>query len=124
METPGYLVVVAHKENPVSQFLCRMDGAVYFGNRSFVAPHRVYCNGHHAFRVSFVSVALFDRGLNDLATLILAALRADAVRRFRLVAVGAFGVGGLAQRVMGAAVLRARVGVSSFRIRHYVLLSY
>jgi hypothetical protein len=50
-------------------------------------------------------------------------MRANAVGNFRFVAVRALGVRGLAQSVMSAAVLRARIGVSSFRIRHGVSVS-
>ena len=53
-------------------------------------------------------------GFDDFAALVLAAMGADAVRHFRFVAVRALGVRGFAQGVVGAAVLRACVGVSSF----------
>jgi hypothetical protein len=61
---------------------------------------------------------LFGSGFNNLTAFILAAVRANAVRQFWFVAVGALSESGLAERVMGAAILRARIGVSSFGIRH------
>jgi hypothetical protein len=57
-------------------------------------------------------------GFDDFAALILSAMGADAMRNFGFVAVGALGVGGLAEGVVSATGLCARVGVSAFRIRH------
>src|SRR5438067_1590601 len=57
----------------------------------------------------------------DFAALVLTAMRANAMRHFGFVAVGALGVRGFAQGIVGAAFLSARVGVSSFRIRHLFL---
>jgi hypothetical protein len=57
------------------------------------------------------------------AAFVLPAMGADAMRHFRFVAIGALGVGGLAEGVVSAAVLGARVGVSAFRIRHFVSTS-
>src|SRR5579885_1415904 len=61
---------------------------------------------------------LFLRDFDDFAPLVLAAMRADPVRQFGLVAVGTFRQAGGLQAVMGPAVLSAPVGVTSFRIRH------
>jgi hypothetical protein len=76
------------------------------------------------YRVSdFLVNVLFRGGFDDFTALILAAFGADTVRQFGLVAVRALGEGGLAQSVVSATVLSARVGVSSFWIRHCFLLS-
>jgi hypothetical protein len=61
---------------------------------------------------------LFRRRFNYFPALVLAALGADPVRLFGLVAVGAFRRGRLGQGIVSAAGLRALVGVSAFRIRH------
>ena len=61
---------------------------------------------------------LFSCGFNDFTALVLSAVRANAVRHFGLVAIGALGVGRSAEGIVSAAGLRARVGVSAFRIRH------
>ena len=98
---------------PVAQFTGRANCALDFRAWGFIAPHRVYCNGDHC---------LFGSGFDDFAALVLAAVRTNAVRQFRLMAVGAVGKCGFAKSVVSAAFLRARVGMSAFRIRHFVLL--
>jgi hypothetical protein len=65
-------------------------------------------------------VSLFRCRFDNFAAFVLAALGADAVGKLRLMAVGALGESGFAQSVVSAAVLGARVGVSSFRIRHFL----
>src|SRR5262249_23985100 len=55
---------------------------------------------------------------DNFASLILAAMRADAVGDLGLVAIGAFRLRGPPQAVMCPAFTRAGCGVSSFRIRH------
>ena len=52
---------------------------------------------------------LFSRSLNDFATFILPAFRANAVRSLWFVTIGALGEGGLTQSVVSAAALRALV---------------
>jgi hypothetical protein len=126
IEQPPDIRAVPDQNDPVSQFAGSAYRAFNLGDRGLVAPHRVYCNGDHSLRLSRFVIfrLLFGRGFDHFAAFILAALGADTVREFRLVAVGALGEGRLAQSVMGAAILCARVGVSSFRIRHCVLLSW
>src|SRR5215213_1252861 len=60
--------------------------------------------------------------LYDFAAVVVAALLADAVRHARLLAVLAENRLRRAQRVVRAALARARFGVASFRIRHLWLL--
>jgi hypothetical protein len=54
----------------------------------------------------------------DLATTVIAAVLADLMRRLELVALRALAERGRLERVVGAALGGARLGVSSFRIRH------
>src|SRR5919107_621746 len=58
--------------------------------------------------------------LQNLAAVVVAALRADAVRLARLLAVLARDGLRRAQRVVRAALARARLGMASFRIRHLI----
>jgi hypothetical protein len=74
-----------------------MDCAFDFGNRSLIAPHRIYGNGYHSFRLMRLQAVLFRCGFDNFAALVLSALRADAVRLFRFVAVRALGAGRLGQ---------------------------
>ena len=61
---------------------------------------------------------LFRGRFDNFAALVLSALRTNAVRLFRLMAIRAFRAGRLGQMIVCAAGLRALVGVSAFRIRH------
>src|ERR1019366_6083790 len=56
--------------------------------------------------------------LDDLASLIVTALWASAMRQFALVAVGTLGQRLRRQMIVGAAFGCARLGMTSFRIRH------
>src|SRR5215212_4112680 len=58
--------------------------------------------------------------LQHLSAVVEAALRADAVRLARLLAVLAQDGLRRAQRVVRAALARARLGMASFRIRHLI----
>src|SRR5262249_31346294 len=60
--------------------------------------------------------SLFD--FNDLAPLVIAALRADAMRHLRLVTVGALGCRARGQEIVRATSRSAPFGVSPFRICH------
>jgi hypothetical protein len=62
---------------------------------------------------------LFGGCFDHFPAFVLAALRAHPVGQFRFVAVGALGESGLAQSVVGAAVLCARIRVTSFWIGHF-----
>jgi hypothetical protein len=93
-----------------------MNRALDFRHRGFIAPHRVYCNGDHL--AGDCVRQLLRCGLNHFTAFVLAAVRADAVWNFRFMAVRALGVRRPAEGIMSAAGLCARVGVSSFRIRH------
>ena len=73
---------------------------------------------------STAMVSMLGRGyscdhFDDFAAFVLAALRANAVRQLRLVAVGALRKTGCLQRIVRAARARAPLGVSTFGIRHF-----
>ena len=117
----GY--TVADQQHTMPKLFGCVNCSFDFGYRSLIAPHRIYGNGYHSLRLTRSRRGLFRRGFDDFATLVLSALRADAVGLFRFVAVRALGARGLGQCVVGAASLRALVGMSAFRIRHGVSLS-
>ena len=71
-----------------------------------------------------VCVGLLFGDFDDFTALVLAALRAGAVRQLRLVAVRALGDAGQAQVIVRAAGRGAPLGVSTFRIRHLVSSFY
>src|SRR4051812_31855679 len=106
---------VAYQNDSMAVLLCCVDSTFDLRHRGLIAPHRVYGNGYHSLKSKLDVPPLFGRGFNDFAALVLSTVRANAMRNFRLVAIGAFGVRGLPQRVVGAAGLRALVGMSSFR---------
>jgi hypothetical protein len=114
VERSLYDVSVTHQEDTATQFAGCADRAFDFRARGFVAPHGIYGNGDH--------LLLFGSGFDYFAAFVLPAMGAYAMRQFGLVAVGAVGEGRLAQSVVSAAFLRARIGMSAFRIRHVVLL--
>jgi hypothetical protein len=74
-------------------------------------------SGYTAFRM--ISNNLFGGCFDHFPAFVLTALRANPVGQLRFVAVGALGESGLAQSVVGAAVLCARIRVSSFWIGHF-----
>ena len=43
---------VADQQNPMAKLSGRVDCAFDFRHRGFIAPHRVYGNGYHSFRLS------------------------------------------------------------------------
>jgi hypothetical protein len=67
-------------------------------------------------------VELLRYDLNHFAALVLATLSADAMRQGAFVAAGAFRGDGSGQVVVGAAGGGAALGVTSFRIRHLLVL--
>jgi hypothetical protein len=69
-----------------------------------------------------ISGALFFRDFDHFAALVAAAMRTGAVRKLRFVAIGALGVAEHAQMVVSPARGGALLGVSSFWIRHLVVL--
>jgi hypothetical protein len=66
--------------------------------------------------------ALFFRNLNHFAALVAAAMRTGAVWKLGFVAIGALGVAEHAQMIVRPARRGALLGVSSFWIRHLVVL--
>jgi hypothetical protein len=66
--------------------------------------------------------SLFFRDLDHFTALVLAAMRAGAMWKLRFVAIGALGVAEHAQMIVSASRGGALLGVSSFRIRHLVVL--
>jgi hypothetical protein len=69
-----------------------------------------------------VSGALFFRDFNYFAALVLAAMRTGAMRKLRFVAIGALGVAEHAQMIVSPPGGSTLLGVSSFWIRHLVVL--
>lgn len=69
-------------------------------------------------------MSLLSGSFDDFAALILTALHADAVGDLGFIAIGALRGSGLPQGIMGAARCGALSGMSSFRIRHFVLLVF
>ena len=63
-----------------------------------------------------MSLGLFDR--TDLAALVVTAVRADLVRCFRFAALRTGANGHRLQRIMGAPLGGARLGMAAFGIRH------
>jgi hypothetical protein len=110
---------VAYKNDSVSVLLSCVDSTFNLRHWGLVAPHRVYGNGYHSLRLTLWDVPqLLRSSFNDFAAFVLATVRANAMRNLRFVAVGAFGMRGLAQGIVCAARLGPLVGVSSFRIGH------
>src|SRR5436305_13317741 len=70
--------------------------------------------------VSIFGRRLFLGHFDDFAALVLPAFGADAVRQFGFVTVRAFRQPGRLQRIVGAAGGGPLVGVSAFRIRHFL----
>jgi hypothetical protein len=67
-----------------------------------------------------ISSTLFFRNLDHFASFIAATMRTGAVRKLRLVTIGALGAAGDFQMVMSPACGGALLGVSSFWIWHLV----
>jgi hypothetical protein len=65
---------------------------------------------------------LFFRDFNHFAALILTAMRTGAMGKLRFVAIGALGVAEHAQMIVSPSGGSALFGVSSFWIRHLVIL--
>ena len=87
--------------------------------RGVVAAHGVYCNPNH--RDSGFGIrdsGLFFLNRTCLAAAVIPAVRADAVRRLRLVTVRALGEADRLQRVMRPALGGPGLGMSSLWIRH------
>src|SRR4051812_5923813 len=90
------------------------DGAINRRSGCVVAAHRV--NGD-------ANQTLFLVDCPDLALVVIAAVRADAVRRLGLMALRAQVGGRLREGVVGAPLRGARLRMSAFRIRHRLYLS-
>jgi len=65
---------------------------------------------------------LFFRDFNHFAAFVLATMRTGAMWKLRFVAIGALGVAEHAQMIVSPASGGALLGVSSFWIRHLVIL--
>jgi hypothetical protein len=65
---------------------------------------------------------LFFRDFDHFAALVLAAMRTGAMRKLGFVAIGALGVAEHAQMIVSPPGGGALLGVSSFWIRHLVVL--
>jgi hypothetical protein len=66
--------------------------------------------------------ALFFRNLDHFPAFVAAAMRTDAVRKLRFVAIGALGAASDVQMVVSPARGGALLGVSAFRIWHVLSL--
>src|ERR1700678_1205110 len=111
-------LLVTDQEDSYAERAGSTNGSLYFGFRGVIAAHCVNRDGHHGMTISRT---LFFRNLDHFATFIAAAMRTGAVGEFRFVAIGALGVAGYAQMVMGPARGRSLLGVSAFWIRHLVV---
>ena len=67
---------------------------------------------------------LFLGDLDHFAALVFAAMGADSMGELRLMAIGALGQNGPAQRIVRAARRRTAFGVSSFGIWHFLNYSF
>ena len=86
----------------------------YLAFGSMIAPHGVDRDRQHG-RARRLLFGDFD----DFAALILSAVRANAMRQFRFVAIGAVRHHGAAQGIMRPPGGSPPLGMSSFRIRHF-----
>jgi hypothetical protein len=111
-------IFVPHQDDFHIQVSGGPDGAFDLGPGGVVSAHCIYGNGEHVRSRLF----LFD--FHHFSSLVLAAVGADAVRQFGFVAIGTLGKAGRFQRIVGAAIIRAPLRMSSFRVRHISSLQF
>jgi hypothetical protein len=104
-------VAIADEDDGGAELPHRRDGALDDHGGAMIAPHGVDRD---------LQLATFGR--DDLATLVVPAVRAHAVWQLRLSALRAHGTRGIVELVVRAALASARLGVASFRQRHGVFL--
>jgi hypothetical protein len=103
-------VSLANKQDLYSQGLGRSNRAFHFRFRRMISAQGVEGDCQHKLLLS---------DFNHFTAFVLATIRAHAVRKFLLVAIGAFRQAHFLQSIMGAAFSGARGGVSTFGIRHF-----
>jgi hypothetical protein len=108
-------ITLADEQNFHSQGPDGSNRAFHFWFRRVIAAQGVEGDCQHR-------LLLID--FNYFAAFVLATVRAHAVRELLLMAVGAFGQAHFLQGVMGAAFAGARGGVSTFWIRHGLLILF
>jgi hypothetical protein len=89
------------------------EGAVHDGGWRVIATHRVNGDANH------VRAELLFLHCTNLSLPVKAAMRANSMRRLRLVTLRTEVGGGGSQRVVGAALRGARLRMSAFWIRHF-----
>jgi hypothetical protein len=108
-------VTLADEQDFYSQGLGGTNGAFHFWFRRVISAQGVEGDRQHKLLLS---------DFDYFAALILATVRAHAVRELLLMAVGAFGEAHFFQSIMCAAFAGARGGVSTFWIRHGLLILF
>ena len=112
-------VLLADQNDSDAQRPGSANGSLDLSLRGVIAAHCVNRDGHHGMTLP---EALFFRNLDHFAAFVAAAMRAGAVGKLRLVAIGALGAAGDLQMVVGPAGGGALLGVSAFRIWHVLSL--
>jgi hypothetical protein len=103
-------ITLADEQDLNSQGLSGSNRAFHFRFRRVISAQGVEGDSQHKLLLS---------DFNHFTAFILATIRAHAVRKFLLMAVGAFRQAHFLQGIMGAAFTCARGGVSTFGIRHF-----
>jgi hypothetical protein len=101
-----------NQNDPDSEFLDGSNRSFDFGLRGVIAPHCVDRDRQLA------SAVLFLNDLDNLPAFVLSAVRADAVRELRFVAIRTLGHDGPSQRIVRAARGGSPLRVPSFWIWH------
>jgi hypothetical protein len=106
----SYQVSLANEQNLHSQGLDGSDRAFHFWFWRMISAQGVEGDCQHKLLLS---------DFDNFTAFVLATIRAHAVRKFLLMAVGAFRQAHFLQGIVGAALSGARGGVSTFGIRHF-----
>jgi hypothetical protein len=93
-----------------------------------IAPHGIDRDGGHLYTLKTQmlqfgieaegKLGCLGRSVNHFTAFVVAAGGTDVVGQLLLVAIRAFGQGKRRKEIMGATLVLARMGVTSFRIRH------
>jgi hypothetical protein len=111
-EFPANFALLADEDDLDAQVPGCANRAFDLGLGGVVSAHCIHSNGEH------VGSKLLLLDFHYFTALILTAMRANTVRKFRLVAVGTLRKAGRLQRVVGAAVIGAPLRMSAFGIWH------
>jgi len=117
-ERAGQRRLGAHERDGDIQLTGGLDGTVDDRTRRVVTTHGVDGYAHTRTMLVTPDVRLFLVDGANLPLTVGAAMRTDAVGRLRLVALRAQPRAGRGQGIVRPALGRARLGMSSFRIRH------